>query len=168
MISTLNVINEAEINYKAARNNRLHVELALIKLCYLQQAIEISSDTGGVSKKKLVESSLAFRTAAIKPLKNEKIISNQQLIVSSKQSEAKLVIETSTVKEEKPTYKAQPESEISTPLATGTNTQTTKLSALDKIRKQVKGSGNNGNDNNVINKPLVIESLQAGWNEYAQ
>ena len=44
LISALNVLNEAEINYKAARNKRLHVELALIKLCYLQQAIELSFD----------------------------------------------------------------------------------------------------------------------------
>jgi DNA polymerase-3 subunit gamma/tau len=64
LISTLNILNEAEINYKAARNKRLHVELVLIKLCYLQQAIELSSDAGGgISKKKVVETAkpLAFR-----------------------------------------------------------------------------------------------------------
>jgi DNA polymerase III subunit gamma/tau len=64
LISTLNILNEAEINYKAARNKRLHVELVLIKLCYLQQAIELSSDPGaGIGKKKVVESAkpLAFR-----------------------------------------------------------------------------------------------------------
>ena len=52
LVSALNVINEAEINYKAARNKRLHVELVLIKLCYLQQAIELSADAGSISKKK--------------------------------------------------------------------------------------------------------------------
>ncbi len=51
LISALNILNEAEINYKAARNKRLHVELVLIKLCYLQQAIELSSDGSGVIKK---------------------------------------------------------------------------------------------------------------------
>ena len=30
LISALNILNEAEINYKAARNKRLHVELVLI------------------------------------------------------------------------------------------------------------------------------------------
>ena len=67
LISALNILNEAEINYKAARNKRLHVELALIKLCYLQQAISITADGTGVSKKKIVDASLAFRTSAIKP-----------------------------------------------------------------------------------------------------
>src|SRR4051812_2376501 len=50
MVSSLNILNEAQINYKAARNKRLHVELALIKLCYLQQAFQLTSDGGGVSK----------------------------------------------------------------------------------------------------------------------
>src|SRR6201990_2161016 len=49
LISGLNVLNEAEINYKSARNKRLHVELALIKLCYLAQALQV---TGGDSGKK--------------------------------------------------------------------------------------------------------------------
>ncbi len=40
LISALNILNETEINYKAARNKRLHVELALIKLSYLQQAVD--------------------------------------------------------------------------------------------------------------------------------
>jgi len=44
-------LNEAEINYKAARNKRLHVELVLIKLCYLQQALELTTDAGTLNKK---------------------------------------------------------------------------------------------------------------------
>jgi DNA polymerase-3 subunit gamma/tau len=52
LISALNILNETEINYKGARNKRLHVELAIIKLCYLQQALELTADGGGVSKKK--------------------------------------------------------------------------------------------------------------------
>jgi DNA polymerase-3 subunit gamma/tau len=44
-------LSEAEINYKAARKKRLHVELCLIKLCYLQQAIELSAGDNLVSKK---------------------------------------------------------------------------------------------------------------------
>src|SRR5690606_9308487 len=40
LVSALNILNESEINYRSARNKRLHVELTLIKLCYLQQALE--------------------------------------------------------------------------------------------------------------------------------
>ncbi|HEY5970225.1 MAG TPA: DNA polymerase III subunit gamma/tau [Chitinophagaceae bacterium] len=164
LISALNIINEAEINYKAARNKRLHVELVIIKLCYLQQAIELTSDPGGISKKKIVESSLAFRTAAIKPLKVESQkteLKSRESADSSQQSEAKLVIETSFVKEESTNYKAEPQTSNPKP-------QTTKLSPLDKIRKQVKGNGNNGNGSETVNTPLDLESLQVAWNEYVQ
>jgi DNA polymerase-3 subunit gamma/tau len=166
LISALNIINEAEINYKAARNKRLHVELVIIKLCYLQQAIELTSETGGISKKKIVESSLAFRTAAIKPLKVESHkseVKSQESGARSQQSEAKLVIETSFVKEDSTNYKKEPESQTS-----NTKPQTTKLSPLDKIRNQVKGNGKNGNGSETISTPLELESLQAAWNEYVQ
>jgi DNA polymerase III subunit gamma/tau len=51
LISLLNVLNEAEINYKSARNKRLHVELALIKMCYLAQAMQVIAGGGGDKKK---------------------------------------------------------------------------------------------------------------------
>jgi len=56
LITALHLLNETEINYRMARNKRLHVEMALIKLCYLQQAVNLVSDeqTGEVVKKKLV------------------------------------------------------------------------------------------------------------------
>jgi DNA polymerase-3 subunit gamma/tau len=43
LISALNILSEAEINFRAARNKRLHVELALIRLCYLNQALELTA-----------------------------------------------------------------------------------------------------------------------------
>ena len=56
LITALHLLNETEINYRMARNKRLHVEMALIKLCFLQQAVTLVSDdsNGEVSKKKLV------------------------------------------------------------------------------------------------------------------
>jgi len=38
ILSALNVLNDTELNYKSATNKRLHVEIALIRLCYLMQA----------------------------------------------------------------------------------------------------------------------------------
>ncbi|NIG53121.1 DNA polymerase III subunit gamma/tau [Chitinophaga sp. Cy-1792] len=56
LITALNLLNETEIHYRLARNKRLHVEMALIKLCFLQQAVTLVSEeqTGEVAKKKLV------------------------------------------------------------------------------------------------------------------
>ena len=165
LISALNIINDAEINYKAARNKRLHVELVIIKLCYLQQAIELSSDTGNITKKKIVETSIGFRTAAIRPLNEgsqKSKVKSRESGVGSQESEPKLIIETSLVNEKEESYNPEPGPK------TSNKPQTTKLSALDKIRKQVKGSGNNGNGNSHVNNPIELEGLQAAWNEYVQ
>ncbi len=46
LVSALNILAESEIQYKQARNKKLHVELTLIRLCYLQQAIEMVQESG--------------------------------------------------------------------------------------------------------------------------
>lgn len=65
LVSSLNILNEAEINYKMARNKRLHVELALIKLNFLQQALELSVENGVVVKKKRLDNPVALKYRAI-------------------------------------------------------------------------------------------------------
>ncbi|HET9826669.1 MAG TPA: DNA polymerase III subunit gamma/tau [Chitinophagaceae bacterium] len=163
LVSALNVLNETEINYKAARNKRLHVELALIKLCYLQQAIELAADPRGegLSKKKLVETAkpVAFRN--IEPIE----ISQKALGKRQKPSE-KLIIETTekTVKEDSEQSDPLQISEIRNQKSEITNT---KLAALDKIRKQVRGNGDHENGNGLIAKPIQLEELQLAWNDYA-
>ncbi len=53
LVNALSILNASEIQYKQSRNKRLHVELALIKLNHLPQAIQIMSDEeGGLVKKK--------------------------------------------------------------------------------------------------------------------
>jgi len=65
LVSALNILNEAEINYKMARNKRLHVELTLIKLNFLQEAIELASENGSILKKKRIDGPVAIRTKSI-------------------------------------------------------------------------------------------------------
>lgn len=52
IVNAISVLNQSELNYKQARNRRLHVELALIKLNYLQQAIQLLTDESGALLKK--------------------------------------------------------------------------------------------------------------------
>ncbi len=53
IVTALQLLNDTEIGYRMARNKRLHVEMALIRLCYLQQAVTLVSNeqTGEVVKK---------------------------------------------------------------------------------------------------------------------
>jgi len=164
LVSSLNILNDAEINYKGARNKRLHVELALIKLCYLKQAIELSTDGGGLSKKKLSDAPVAFRTVGIKKftphLETPKNIAAEKPL--SKLPEAKLIIETpktvKTLSEESPT-------EYNQGAISDSKKISGKLSSLDSIRKQYSSKDNDGNSK--TDRPLVIDELQKAWNEYA-
>jgi DNA polymerase-3 subunit gamma/tau len=43
VLSALNILNDSELNYKNANNKRLHVEICLIRLCYVLQATQADS-----------------------------------------------------------------------------------------------------------------------------
>ena len=164
LISALNILNEAEINYKAARNKRLHVELVLIKLCYLQQAIELSSDGIGINKKKLIDSvkPVAFRQIAPIEVRAKKAEVKGRP-ASNSGFEEKLIIESTGIE------KMKVEEDVQGYEHQTSNLQhqiSNKLTALDKIRKQYQGNGNTAN--NPSNLPLQIETLQTAWTAYIQ
>lgn len=159
LVSALNILNEAEINYKSARNKRLHVELTLIKLCYLQQALDLTTDAGSSGKKKITESALAFRTRPIRQMipKPSSAAIIQQAAPSTT---AKLIIEVPAPVVAVPAVTAYvSEKKAAEPPKTGN-----RLSALDKIRKQYTGNGNAANER--ANLPLEMETLHKAWEEY--
>ena len=43
ILSSLNIINDSELSYKNAANKRLHIEMCLIRLCYVLQATQVST-----------------------------------------------------------------------------------------------------------------------------
>jgi len=42
LLTALNIANDCDVEYKQARNKRLHVEIALIKMAYIGRAVEIN------------------------------------------------------------------------------------------------------------------------------
>ncbi len=151
LVSLLSILNKAELNYKAARNKRLFVELVLIKICYLEQALRITNGDAGLSKKKITEVGIGFRVSSIRPYgqTSTKNIAPTEPSVSS--VSAKLIIET-PIEKNIPALKEPVETK-----------QTPKLSALSKIREQFKQT--NGNDS-VQEKALEESSLQEAWKQY--
>jgi len=154
IISALNVLNEAEINYKQARNKRLHVELALIKLTYLQQAIDLSSD-----KKKITDKAKAVQFKALKPIGIKEQVVSGKLAVAS---DAKLMVE-----EPGANYKAPPpKSTVETTVSDNNKSSTAGSGVrggLSKIRQKIT------DDNNLSSnqpKPLEEEPLKIAWHEY--
>jgi len=166
LISALNILNEAEINYKAARNKRLHVELVLIKLCYLQQALELVSDSNGISKKKLIDSAKPVAFRQIAPIE----VKTNRTETTTKKQGAKLLINTAVeeklvVSEPIAEYKHQ---KNTTPANETDNSNLTlsagKLSALSKIREQFKT--NNLSVSASENQPLDDQLLMQAWKKF--
>lgn len=44
LLSALNILNQFDVNFKQSKNARLHVELALMKLCYLGDALRLETN----------------------------------------------------------------------------------------------------------------------------
>lgn len=44
ILSALNILNQFEINYKSSNNQRLHTELALLKVCHIPDALDLGKD----------------------------------------------------------------------------------------------------------------------------
>jgi DNA polymerase-3 subunit gamma/tau len=153
LVSALNILNEAEIQFKMARNKRLHVELALIKLNFLQQAIELSMEDGQLVKKKLVDTQYPIRTKKIIPLSN--------IVVNA---EAKLVIETA-VPAANPEVDRNPQTTNPIPSQPVVPTIGGKKSLLAVLQQKY------GNDYNIEEVKdaisLNLDTLQECWNDYA-
>ncbi len=150
LVAALNILNEFTIQYKQARNKRLHVELCLIKLCYLHQAIELLAEGGLPAKKKLIESkSVAFRALPLVALKETTKTPN----TTANRQEAKLMIE-------------QPEAAIPPKIKeipaqpTESAGKGKSIASLQKLREQVTKQLN---QSGLATKPLSEEKLQKAW-----
>lgn len=157
IISALNILNEAEINYKQARNKRLHVEVTLIKLSYLQQALELVNNDGVVSKKKVVDGAKAVAFKALKPiLHKEQPAMSKQAVSTDEPTSAKLVIDKPSVKKELLTTK---QAENKSTAETGTK-EGKGLGSLKNIRQQIARQNKAGGPGV---KPVTEEELHTSW-----
>jgi DNA polymerase III subunit gamma/tau len=164
IVGSLNILNEAEINFKSARNKRLHVELAIIKLCYLQQAMQVTANGSGLDKKKIVDESraVAFRNISpiAAPIAGEAKSSQVKTPPPVAEKLAKLTIETPAAKA---VQKEEPVIENIPPPAPVVTKEKPRLGSLDSLRKKI-GESATGQEN--PDKPLEQESLEKAWKDF--
>ncbi len=162
LVSALNLLNQAEIQFRTARNKRLQVEMALIKLAYLEQALDLTASENG-SKKKMTDGPMAFR---IRPIRSFHPANKGTADTKQNIPAAKLTLETPPVQKKS----AAPE-----PIAPPTRTITTadpapspqpKLSALNKIREQFSQA-----EPKIVSEKsntLEMDGLSNSWKQYAE
>jgi DNA polymerase-3 subunit gamma/tau len=153
LIAALNLLQESIIQYKHTRNKKLHVELLLIKLSYLNQAIELSGSSSAVEKKKSVELSkpVAFRGITFHALPEQP---------SKSPRTASLTIETPEKPRSTPTANPTPGQEKSTDSAPGASKPT--LSSLHAIRNRLAESSRQAQEN----RPLQEGDLKTAWEQF--
>lgn len=164
ILSSLNILTEAATGYKTARNKRLFTEMVLIKLSYLQQALELEGN-GSVGKKKGTDNvkAVSFRAIGIRqekmtPAKRElpvvreaSLNIEQPSVPTPKRSETNTLNQATTIPNNSPV-----ENNNGSPAPT--------LTSLKAIRAQMAKQHGNADAQQAI--PLTIEKLQAAWDEY--
>lgn len=159
LVSVLNVLNDAEINYRGARNKRLHVELALIKLCYLAQALQLTGGDAG-AKKKQPESlrPVSFRNIPAMELvrRPAEQAAKQAADQPATGGGARLMVESGVT---------GPGQNAPAAAGQGTTPAAATLGSLSKIRQQF--SSRLPNDDAANSRPLEPEALHRAWQQYA-
>jgi DNA polymerase-3 subunit gamma/tau len=186
LVSALNILNEAEIQFKVTRNKRLHVEMAIIKLNFLAQAIELSLEDNQIVKKKLVDAHYPIRLKKIVPLSNISVNAEAKLVIETPVSKAPPSNSSAPSKSEKiaaassPTT-TEPTQEVANIAPTKVNTVISSAIPKPLPSDQKEGSGNKnllavlqqkyGKDYNIQevkeSVPLSLDLLQKCWDEYA-
>ncbi len=189
LVSALNILNEAEVNFKMARNKRLHVELVIIKLNFLQQAIEMSMGDNGLVKKKRVDGPIAIKTKPVTSIQIKQATSVSKPVEPKLyiQEEKPSIVDRPQTIEIQPTVDRRPSTEIPAtsnqqlvtnnyqpatsyqPLpsfgASNLTDGSPKRSVLDVLREKYGDAYSIQEVENPI--PLSIETLQGHWDYYA-
>lgn len=161
LLAALNLLQESSIQYKLTRNKKLHVELLLIKLSYLNQAIELSGNASVVEKKKAIELTkpVAFRGITFRALPE-----NQK----SEPKKASLTIDTQTSTEK--TSNVNPNLTNPVPnteapkLVSTESVPKAKLASLDSIRNRLTEASRQEKEN----RPLQEEDLKLAWEQFME
>jgi DNA polymerase-3 subunit gamma/tau len=154
MIGALNILNEAELGFKQARNKKLHVEFHLIRLTHLRQAVNLVNDEGSTKKKRLDE---------VKPVSFRQIGFAEQ-----KKPAAKLVIDPKInipVTQDSHTPKEHLKTPADKTSAAPIQPETQGgMGALSKIREQIQ----NRKQEKATILTLDEVSLQQAWSKYLE
>ena len=171
LISALNLLGEAEINYKAARNKRLHVELALIKLCYLGQALRRSGEEGAGKRPVEQARAVSFRNIPrMEPVGSGARLSIEMPVGKKPVSPGKKVSPDNAAGENQDKAPAAKETPAENKTLAGNQPAITaarpSLGTLSRIRQQFSSRVQNAKDNNSA--ALEPEALHQAWIAYTR
>ncbi len=188
LLSALNIANESDVNYKMALNKQLHVEMALIKMTYINSAqtavIPASLPATGSVKKKTIEASIPIEKKVADKIEVIAHSDDQlnevndpiQIVETGPSSDEEAVIlpieskVPDTVIDINRPKKEKKVATSATSISDATNSQEPSLFALptlnslDALDVEVKKA----NEEKLKNaKEINLETVQKYWSEYA-
>ena len=148
LLAALNLANECDVNYKMARNKRLHVEMSLIKMTYLNRAINAAKNHVTVAP------------------------------VAVQNIQKKNTNDASLTKEAEPVYNVKPPQSSQTPVnltTTTTSKAKSKLKSTDTVNFSASLSSieaaiqkEEAEKAKIPKTPLTLENLTTFWKEYTE
>lgn len=172
VITAMNILNEGEINLKSARNKRLQIELLLIKLTYLNQAVQLETgENKPLSKKKLTDNTkpVMFRALPVIEKKNEAARKDKIQEEKNKSTFESPVKKTESLIDPQPLVVATIENQASEPeqkkpvskvpesTRIGTEKKLNLTSLRERVGKQLSATG--------TALPLEIGAVKEVWEE---
>ncbi|MGB4400721.1 MAG: DNA polymerase III subunit gamma/tau, partial [Daejeonella sp.] len=177
LFSALNITNQCDLNYKTSKNQRLQVELALIKLCHLPSILNLSSvqitnpEPGEVKKKPnpsviapvTAEESGVLTTSAIKP-EPEAVIKNTS---ADSVSQEKINAEPQEALNSAPEESKKIKISIPKPSLSGTASLIPNLNDIEanySKKEEEKPEYLSGDSRDDFNSDTLLKY----WNQYAE
>ncbi len=175
ILSALSIINDCDVNYKMARNKRLHVEMALIKMAYIQRAMQprAIAPAPDEKKKEQLSNSLTQESSAVYKTSPPPATNTEKKPIENKISDSpKAEVEAAT--EAEPISDTTAGSDDTT--AKEPTVPATKKKAFgDKLAKKGTSSLLSKLKNTIVAEtklpekqgiPFTVENLQKLWNDH--
>ncbi|MFK8103006.1 MAG: DNA polymerase III subunit gamma/tau [Saprospiraceae bacterium] len=161
ILTALNLANTCDIDYKMARNKRLHVEMALIKMAYINRAVHLSKVGIPAMEKKTLDTTEELNpspsTSPIVMAKKEDKTTTPPVPVIAEEKAVTTPTKavTTEVKEEAPKAGYQGNTKFDTP----------KLMNLDRLALEVDKDAAAEQQGGAV---LTAEETKVAWLKYAE
>jgi DNA polymerase-3 subunit gamma/tau len=173
ILTALNLANECDVHYKTARNKRLHVEMALIKMTYILRAVDagqmVQRAEPSVEKKTVVGSSHQSSVGS----DQSSVVSRQSSVISGQST---VVSDQGAVGSDQSSGGSDQSSVFSEQSAVGSEEGKSKRASggdkpkmsfnLDALEEEVVEE--EGLEEPEEEGELTLEELDAAWKKYAE
>ena len=165
LLTALNIANDCDVNYKMARNKNLHVELALVKMAYVNRATTLAQNPPVVVEKKTADATVVQPKSASPPPKSD----SNKISAPPKKTAVETVQKTSDA-----FPNGSGEKEATTPVTKRNGKLSLSLSSKNSIGKiptkeelrdeVVKDTAQEKSKESKLNQ----ENLEQTWKEYCE